>query len=112
MRQGCFGQATRRFPTDRAATYDDGNEAESLAAEDSLAQLLQLAVDVLDDLPVALGRGDDAERPEQVCRWSAGVARLPEHGVQTLARQVVEHEVHDAPRVVRLRRHYGIESRI
>ena len=53
----------------------------SCAAERGLAQLGEALLHVLRDLPVALRRRLDPERPEQVGRGLPGVAALAEDGV-------------------------------
>ena len=53
--------------------------------------------------PVSFRGRLDAERPQQVSRWFAGIARLAEDRMQSLVRQMVENEVDDAPGIEGLR---------
>src|ERR1700722_1019570 len=91
MRQGCFRPATPALP-DRAL----------LLAENGDAQLFQLGPDALAVPPAALRSGRDAERAQQLRGRCAGVTGLAEYRVQTFRRQVVKHQVDDAPGVVGL----------
>src|SRR5215813_9305791 len=68
-------------------------------AEDRRPDLGQMPADFPGDLEVPLGGRLDAQRPEQLGRGSARIARLPENRVQALVGKVLEHQVHDAPRI-------------
>lgn len=61
-----------------------------------------MSSDATHDLTVALGRRLDTQREQECRRRRPGVAALPQHRMQPLIGQVLEDDVHDAPRVVRL----------
>ena len=63
------------------------------------AELGELLLNFFGSLPVTFGGRRDAERAQQVCRGHARVTRLAEDRMEALARQVVEHEIDDAPGV-------------
>jgi hypothetical protein len=96
MRQRCFELGTGRYQpqlTPVAAV------ARSLATEDRVPQLLELAANVGGQLPATFGGRGYSEGSEQVGGGSAGITRLAEDRVQALRRQVMKHQIHDAPRV-------------
>jgi len=63
------------------------------------AQLGELLLNFFGSLPVTFGGRGDAERAQQVGRGRARVTRFAEDRVEALARQVMEHEIDDAPGV-------------
>ena len=63
------------------------------------AELGELLLNFFGSLPVTFGGRCDAERAEQICRGRARVTRFAEDGMEALARQVVKHEIDDAPGV-------------
>jgi len=115
MRQGCFGQETGVLLPGTARGRGPGGVPASLPAEDGVPELLELAADAVAQLPVALGCRSDPQRPQQLSCRTAGITCLAEDGMQPLGGEMVEHQVHDAPRieclVMLLGWHYGIESR-
>src|SRR5215470_19441602 len=68
-------------------------------AEDRRPDLGQRAQDVAGDLEISLRGRLDAQRSEQLGRGSARIAGLPENRMQALVGKVLEHQVHDAPRI-------------
>ena len=63
------------------------------------AQLRELLLNFFGSLPVTFGGRPDAERTQQICRGRARVTRFAEDGMEALVRQVMEHEIDDAPGV-------------
>jgi hypothetical protein len=63
------------------------------------AQLRELLLNFFGSLPVTFGGRPDAERTQQICRGRARVTRFAENRMEALARQVVEHDIDDAPGV-------------
>jgi hypothetical protein len=74
----------------------------SAVAEDGVPDRGEMVLDLLGVPAVALGRWLDAQRPQQVRRWRAGIAGFPEHRMKALLGQVLKHQVDHAPRVERL----------
>ena len=63
------------------------------------AQLGELLLHSFGSLPVTFGGRCDAERAQQSCRGRARVTRFAEDRMEALVRQVMEHEIDDAPGV-------------
>ena len=62
-------------------------------------ELRELLLNFFGSLPVTFGGGADAQRTQQRGRGHARVARFAEDRMEALARQVVKHEINDAPGV-------------
>ena len=63
------------------------------------AQLGELLLNFFGSLPVTFGGRCDAQRAQQIRGGRARVTRFAEDRVEALARQVMEHEIDDAPGV-------------
>jgi hypothetical protein len=72
---------------------------ESAVAEDGVPDLGEVVLDLLGLLAVTLGGRLDAQCPQQVGRWPARIAGLPEDRVQALRGEVLKHQVDHAPGV-------------
>jgi hypothetical protein len=63
------------------------------------AKLGELLLNFFGSLPVTFGGRCNAERAQQVCRGPARITRFAEDRMEALPRQVVKHEINDAPGV-------------
>ena len=63
------------------------------------AELRELLLNFFGSLPVTFGGWRDAQCAEQVGRGRARVTRFAEDRMEALPRQVVKHEINDAPGV-------------
>jgi len=63
------------------------------------AKLGELLLNFFGSLPVTFGGWCNAERAQQVCRGHARITCFAEDRMQALPRQVVKHEINDAPGV-------------
>jgi hypothetical protein len=86
--------AGRAAPEPPAAAVPVGKSA---VAEDGVPELGEMVLDLLGLLAVTLGTRLDAQRPQQVGRWPAGIAGLPEDRMQSLRGKVLKHQVDHAP---------------
>jgi hypothetical protein len=63
------------------------------------AKLGELLLNFFGSLPVTFGGRCNAERAQQVCGGHARITRFAEDRMEALPRQVVKHEINDAPGV-------------